>query len=325
MVNTFISAISAEQAFQIATGEPLPQHVKCLNQNLDNQPVPVANGYEFSGVNAGIKKTYPDLMMLKSTPPAVSAGVFTTNRVRAACVDYNEALVKQGSKVGAIVCNSGNANACTGNQGKTDTETTAHLAAEALKLQDASVFVASTGVIGKNLPMALIKSGISESAAQLSSLSLDRAAEAIMTTDTFSKFLSLAVELENGQTIHLSAIAKGSGMICPNMATMLGFFVTDASVSQSLLQQTLSDLNTQTFNAISVDGDTSTNDMALLLANGASETPELTAGSEDYNRFRSALHYQMLVMAKLIVLDGAGATKFIELDVKGAKSVDDAL
>lgn len=324
MVNTFLNAISSQEAFKIATEEPRPQYVHLLNHNMESSALQIANGFQFSGIHAGIKKTNADLMLLKSSPLAVSAGVFTTNKVRATCVDYNEALVHSDKKIGAIVCNSGNANACTGKQGEIDNKLMAGYAQDALDLPSKSVLVASTGVIGQNLPMEKIKSGIEKSIPELSENGIYSASKAILTTDTFSKFLSLKVELSSGQTITLSAIGKGSGMICPNMATMLGFIITDADISKSLLQATLSELNQVTFNAISVDGDTSTNDMVLLLANGASGTPEITEDTEDYNRFKLALHYMMLVLAKLIVLDGEGATKFIELDIRGAQCQEDA-
>ncbi len=324
MGNTFISAISSGEAFKIACSEPLPEYAKLLNQNLEPQNVKVAKGFKFTGLNAGIKYETPDLMLMTSTPPAVSAGVFTTNTVRAACVGFNEIRVHGSEKISAIVCNSGNANACTGEQGEHDNQAMADLVANTLGISASSVLVASTGVIGQLLPMQKIESGIQKSAQHLNAKSLDKAALGIMTTDTFSKFLSIEVELTGNDKITISAIAKGSGMICPNMATMLAFIATDASIEKPLLQQTLSELNQSTFNAISVDGDTSTNDMALMLANGESKTPTLKEGSEDYERFKTTLHYLLRSLAKLIVLDGEGATKFIELDIQGAKTLDDA-
>ncbi|MEW6308001.1 MAG: bifunctional glutamate N-acetyltransferase/amino-acid acetyltransferase ArgJ [Bacillota bacterium] len=271
-------------------------------------------GYRAAAVQAGIRKQRPDLALLVSDVAASAAGCFTTNLCAAPCVDWTRGAVR--GKVSAILVNSGNANACNGAQGAKDNAAMAAAAAAALGVEASGVAVASTGVIGVPMPMAKVLPGISRLAAALSPEGGAAAATAIMTTDTRPKERSLAINLTQG-TVTIGAMAKGSGMVHPNLATMLTFITTDAAVPGPLLQAMLAQAMARTFNMITVDGDTSTNDMVVALANGAAGVA-VGPGTEDAAVFAAALESVCLAMAQAIVADGEGAQRTIAVTVSGA-------
>ena len=272
-------------------------------------------GFKTAGVYCGIKRKRNDLALIVSDVDAVAAGVFTTNIVQAPCVVSNQTHLQDGL-ARAIVVNSGNANACNGEQGWTDAVAMVNHAADALKLPHRRILSASTGVIGTKLPLEKIVAGIQNAAGKLHGETCDDTAQAIMTTDTFLKQVAVEFQL-SGKTARLGAIAKGSGMIAPNMATMLGFLTTDAVIEQPVLQEMLRRVCWYTFNSITVDGDTSTNDMVLVLANGlAGNTPIDSLESEDARTFEKALYSVCLYLAKEIARDGEGATKLVEVTVQ---------
>ena len=279
--------------------------------------------FKASGVSSGIKKNgKKDLCVIYSEKESVAAATFTTNKVKAAPVLLNMEHI-QSENIRAIVANSGNANACTGKQGQEDANTMAELTASLLNISSDSVLVASTGVIGVPLPMHCIESGIRNACKNLSYDGGIDAANAIMTTDTFTKSVTVETEL-GGKKILLSGIAKGSGMIHPNMATMLSFIVTDANITKSMLQEALSESIKKTYNMISVDGDTSTNDMVMVLANAAAGNKPIETKDASFDTFKDALDLLNTELAKLIARDGEGATKLIECTVANAKSDTDA-
>lgn len=280
-------------------------------------------GFQFSAVEAAIKKPgRKDLALIFSEVPAVACAVFTTNKVKAAPVLLSEERIKSGTAQ-ALIVNSGNANACTGDNGLIAAGETSHLVAAGLEISDDSVQVSSTGVIGVQMPMNRIRAAIPDLIKGLSSGTLDDIAQAIMTTDTFPK-----MEARSGTAGELSytvaGIAKGAGMIMPNMATMLSFIITDAAVEPVFLQQTFRQAVDNSFNSITVDGDMSTNDTCLLLANGMAENPVIAAGTPEAEMFEALLQDVLLSLAKQIVRDGEGATKFVEVRVNGAKEYSDA-
>ncbi|ACF14729.1 arginine biosynthesis bifunctional protein ArgJ [Chloroherpeton thalassium ATCC 35110] len=303
---------------------PKPEHVSILAALDQETAEATPKGFSFAGLHSGVKNRNKDLMLSYSEHPAIAAGVFTTNVVKAPPVVLSQEFVAKSNAIRAIVCNSGNANACTGEPGMKDAKAMAEITAKALKILPEEVVVSSTGVIGRLLPMEPIKNGILQASQELSPIGFQNAAAAIMTTDTFTKTLFIEIELVSGKKVKLCGMAKGSGMIHPNMATMLAFLSTDATFEKSVLQQALSESNQCSFNCISVDGDTSTNDMVVVLANGAAQAELIEPGSENYDRFQVALQYLMTVLGKLIVLDGEGATKFIELNIEGAETDEDA-
>jgi len=280
-------------------------------------------GFSSGAVSADIKySNRNDLMLLSADAPCIAAALFTTNLCCAAPVMLSQDhLVRSASSIRALVCNSGNANAATGEQGMRDARSMAEAAARVLGIKPEEVLVASTGVIGQLLPMEKVLDGIATLPSSLQRESVLDTARAIMTTDTFPKFFTIEVRLSKG-SIRLSGLGKGSGMICPNMATMLAFLATDAAIAPSLLQKALLQANRNSFNAITVDGDTSTNDMVAILASGAG--PEIAADSMDYTLFCEALEALMTFLAKLIVIDGEGATKLVEVRVAGAADDRDA-
>jgi len=273
-------------------------------------------GFRTAGVYCGIKRKRNDLALIVSDVDAACAGVFTTNIVQAPCVSSNQAHLADGL-ARAIVVNSGNANACNGEQGYADAVAMVSHAASALGLPVRRVLSASTGVIGTKLPLEKIIAGIEAAVPKLHRDTCDDAAQAIMTTDTFLKQVALEFTLSGGKTVRLGAIAKGSGMIAPNMATMLGFLTTDAAIEQPVLQEMLRRVCWYTFNSITVDGDTSTNDMVLALANGlAGNDPIDSLESADAREFEKALYSVCLYLAKEIARDGEGATKLVEITVQ---------
>jgi glutamate N-acetyltransferase / amino-acid N-acetyltransferase len=276
-------------------------------------------GFRFSAVEAAIKKPGRlDLALIFSEVPASVAAVFTTNKVQAAPVLISRKRVQNG-RCRALLVNSGNANACTGEQGMADALECGRRTAESLGLPDEELLIASTGVIGQPLPMDRYRRGIQPLVDGLAGGTLDDVAKAIMTTDTFDK-IERRRGLAGGQEYCIQGVAKGAGMIQPNMATMLSFLVTDAAVDPELLRSAFGEAVDGSFNAITVDGDTSTNDTALIMANGAAGNPCIKAGTPEANVFIALLHDILLSLAKKIVKDGEGATKFVELRVVGAAS-----
>ncbi|HYF92823.1 MAG TPA: bifunctional glutamate N-acetyltransferase/amino-acid acetyltransferase ArgJ [Symbiobacteriaceae bacterium] len=282
-------------------------------------------GFLAAGVHANVKGkggTKKDVAVLFSRIPCAAAGVYTTNKVKAAPVLLSQQRTATGS-LQAIVVNSGNANACTGEQGMKDAEAMAVLTAKALGLEPGAVGVASTGVIGVPMPMDRVKAGIATAAASVSESGGQAAAEAIMTTDTFDKQYAVQFDL-GGATVTIGAMAKGSGMIHPNMATMLGFVTTDADVDSGALHVALKAATEKSFNMITVDGDTSTNDMIIALANGLAKNSRVVVGSTLFDTFAAALEQVLVHLAKEVARDGEGATKLVEMRVKGAPTVEDA-
>ena len=291
-----------------------------------NGGVTAPKGFLASGLNAGIKnQTKKDMAMVFSSTPCAAAGVFTTNLVKAAPVKWDKEIVTTSPYVQAVVVNSGIANACTGAEGLGYCADTAAEAAASLNIPKTAVLVASTGVIGKQLPIDKIKSGVTALSKVLGSSREDAklAAEAIMTTDTKSKEVACTLEL-GGKQVTVAGMCKGSGMIHPNMCTMLCFVTTDAAISHELLQKALSEDVVDTFNMISVDGDTSTNDTVLVMANGQAENTPITKEGEDYKTFCEALHFIMLELSKKIAGDGEGCTCLFEATVIGAKDKNQA-
>lgn len=288
-------------------------------------PLPVL-GYDAAGIVCGIKKSgAPDLALIASRLPCKAAAVFTQNAFPAAPVLYDRALLGLNpDAVHGVLINSGCANACTAVQGNVNARRMAEAAEKALGSSDHTVFVMSTGVIGVQLPIEKIESGAPQVADQLAPNGWEAAARAIMTTDVFPKWASRQAEVD-GVTVTVTGIGKGAGMIHPNMATMLAVLATDVNISQPLLQQALVETANRSFNRISVDGDTSTNDTVLVLANGAAGNAEITdPASPDYAAFVRALEGASAELAKLIVQNGEGVTKFVTIRVEGAASDDDA-
>jgi glutamate N-acetyltransferase/amino-acid N-acetyltransferase len=280
------------------------------------------SGFKASGIAAGIKKeNIPDLALIFSEYDSVAAGVFTTNKVKAAPVLLTEDhIMDRWARI--IIANSGNANACTGPIGIKDARSIAELIAKELDVRADEVLVASTGVIGASLPMDTIARAIPELVSEMSEGGIAAAAEAIMTTDSFPKISSIDGEA-GGQPYRITGISKGAGMIMPNMATMLCFVITDINISGTLLQNALLSSNEVSFNRITVDGDTSTNDMVLVMANGAAGNKNLT--TEEYDDFVMALKKVMTDLALMIIRDGEGATKVVHVKVRGAASEEGAL
>jgi glutamate N-acetyltransferase/amino-acid N-acetyltransferase len=260
--------------------------------------------------------------MIASDGPTVTDAVFTTNKVRAGCVRVSQQHIKE-SDTRAIIANSGNANACTGVQGIEDAKSMCKGVAEALGVRIRQVLVASTGIIGMMMPMPRITPRIRELAEALSPDGSAQAAQAIMTSDTRPKSYSIEVPC-GGATFRIGGIAKGAGMICPNMATMLCFITTDAKISRDELRKAVRIAVDQSFNRITIDGDTSTNDTVVVMSNGMAECPPIKKGSPEMEIFRCALHKVMLELAKMIVADGERVTKFVEIRVRNARTQDDA-
>lgn len=289
--------------------------------------VTTPKGYKAAGLRAGIKagKTNKDMAMIYSLVPAAVAGTFTRNIVKAAPVMWDKNLVETVGVAQAVVVNSGIANACTGAAGYEDAKKTAKLAGEALGVDEDKVLVASTGVIGFTLPMDIIESGIDmlkDSISDSREAAID-AATAILTTDTHKKEIAYEFEI-GGKVAHIGAMCKGSGMIHPNMGTMLGFITTDVAIEQPLLQKALRATIEDTFNMVSVDGDTSTNDTVLVMANGLAGNELISEENDDYNTFKDALYAVNEYLAKQIASDGEGATRLFEVNVVGAPDVNTA-
>jgi len=280
-------------------------------------------GFQFSAVEAAIKKPgRKDLALIYSEVPATACAVFTQNTVKAAPVLLSAERIRSGSTQ-ALLVNSGNANACTGENGMVIARETTHLVAQGLGLADEAVQVSSTGVIGVQMPADRIKAAIPALIDGLSSGTLDDIAQAIMTTDTFQKMEARSGQA-GGVSYCVAGIAKGAGMIMPNMATMLSFIISDACVEPAFLEQAFRTAVDCSFNAITVDGDMSTNDTCLIMCNSQAGNPAITAGTPEAGVFQDLLHDVLLSLAKQIVKDGEGATKFVQIRVSGATSDADA-
>ncbi|MEH1929416.1 bifunctional ornithine acetyltransferase/N-acetylglutamate synthase [Nostoc sp.] len=275
-------------------------------------------GYQAAGITAGLKPSLlPDLALIFSEVEAIAAGVFTTSQVKAACVEYCRQRLQAKHSARAILCNAGQANAATGTQGYLDTLESGMAIAQALNISSESVLLASTGVIGQRIKMDALRSGIPKVVAALSKTGSDAAAGAIITTDLVTKSIALETTISD-RPVRIGGIAKGSGMIHPNMATMLAFVTCDAVVSPHLWQQMLARAADRSFNSLTVDGDTSTNDSLIALANGQSRTPAITEWGAEAEKLEAMLTAVCQHLAKAIARDGEGATCLIEVEVTGA-------
>lgn len=286
--------------------------------------VTAAAGFVAGGLHAGLKKCpdKKDLAIIHSLAPAVVGAVFTQNKFAAAPVNWCRQVVA-GGRAQAVVVNSGNANACTGAEGAANAAEMAAVCGKALQAPPEQVLVCSTGVIGVQLPMPLLREGIATCAAQLSTQGGQAAAEAIMTTDLYCKETAVSYQYQ-GKTVTVGGIAKGSGMIHPNMATMLCFITTDLQIEAAALQQAVKEAADASFNMVTVDGDTSTNDSMLVLANGQAGNETVQADGAGYAEFVQALTLVAARLARLMAYDGEGATKLLECQVCGAPSLQDA-
>jgi len=288
-----------------------------------NGGVTAAKGFKAASVSCGIKKSKKDdLALLFSDGPCASAGTFTINRIRSGSVALSEERIKKGNAQ-AIIVNSGNANCCSGNKELKNAASVTDLTARRLGLDNSKVLIASTGIIGRPLPAGKILKGINSLVKGLKVNNGSKFAKAIMTTDTVHKEIAVKITIGN-KKVTIGGAAKGSGMICPNMATMLAFFTTDALIERSALKAAFKEAVQGSFNRITVDGDMSTNDSAFILANGMAQNRVIRKASADYFKFLDALKAVSIDLAKKIVLDGEGATRFIEVAVKGAGNKQDA-
>ena len=298
-----------------------------INENqIKEAYITLPKGYIANGVHAGLKPNgNPDLAFIASKTPANVAGVYTSNLVKGHSLTRSISIIRSQKTVRGIVINSGNANACVGEDGEKDAEEMAKCAASVIGAESKDILTASTGVIGSRLPLDKLTAAIPDLVKNASSSEEcgHLAERAIMTTDTQPKEVA-ATDIVFGTEITLAGIAKGSGMIHPNLATMISVFTTDANISQDVLQSMISANVKDTYNRVSVDGDTSVCDMVVILANGATETPEIKAGSEEYDVFKEAFHALCIDLAKMIASDGEGASKLVEVEVNGAKTANDA-
>ena len=288
--------------------------------------VTAAKGFKAACTAAGIKyKGRDDMAMIFSGEPCECAGTFTRNKVKAACVKWDRELVSSGKKLHAVVINSGIANACTGEEGFEACRKTAEAVEKSLKVPSASVAVASTGVIGMQLPVDKLVKGVEDMSGKLSESpeSGTNASKAIMTTDTVNKETAVSFSV-NGKEVTIGGMCKGSGMIHPDMCTMLAFLTTDAAIDRDLMQKAVSEVVNETFNMITVDGDTSTNDTFMLLSNAQAGNERICSEGEAYNCFKEALYMVCRDLARRMAADGEGATKLFEAKVVNAKSKDDA-
>lgn len=290
---------------------------------IETGTVTSPKGFLGVGEHVGIKKEKKDLALIYSTVAAKAVGTFTQNVVKAAPVLWDKMIVENYDHARVIAINSGVANACTGQEGIENNEEFAKIVADNFSINKEEVLICSTGVIGKQLPMEVIKKGVEQVKPLLKEDGGMDVATAILTTDTKAKHLAVEIEL-GGKTVTIGACCKGSGMIHPNMATMLGFITTDCNISKTLLNKALKEIIPDTFNMISVDRDTSTNDTVLLLANGLANNPEINEENTDYQVFKEALYYVNEFLAKAIAGDGEGATKLLEVQVHGANSINQA-
>ncbi|MCX7745622.1 MAG: bifunctional glutamate N-acetyltransferase/amino-acid acetyltransferase ArgJ [Clostridia bacterium] len=291
--------------------------------NIIDGGVTAPKGFTAAGEASGLKKNgKKDIAVVASVDTAVAAGVFTTNVVKGHSLQVTMENIKNGY-ANAIVINSGNANACVGEEGYKDAKEMADLTAKLLQCEPENVLVGSTGVIGMRLNMPAVRSGIRTACTRLSEEGGHDAEEAIMTTDTIAKEIAVEFELQD-ETVRIGGMAKGSGMIHPNMATMIGVITTDANISRGLLDKTLKQVVKHTFNRVSVDGDTSVCDMVLMLANGEANNAGIVKEDAEFEKFKKALEFVCTYLARLIAKDGEGATKLIEILVNGALDEEDA-
>ncbi|HCC68712.1 MAG TPA: ornithine acetyltransferase [Nitrospiraceae bacterium] len=282
-------------------------------------------GFKFSAISAGIKKTKAtkkDLALIFSDVEATVAGLFTTNKIKAAPVKLDISKLASG-RGQAIIVNSGNANACTGIQGLRDAEEIVDITAKGLGINPELVYIASTGVIGEHLPMEKIRHAIPEAVRNLSSNTIEDVARAIMTTDTFPKIFMKKIKIK-GKTGTIAGIVKGAGMIHPKMATMLGFIMTDIAIDHRSIDKALREATRKSFNRLTIDGDTSTNDTIIIMANGCLDNKPIELSSSQFSGFQIALNEVTYNLARMIARDGEGATKLIEVTVKGTKTESDA-
>ena len=280
--------------------------------------VTAPKGFRAGGITAGLKPSgSPDLALIVSDVDAIAAAVFTTSQVRAACVDYCRQQLQAKPTARAILCNAGQANAATGAQGWADAVESAQLTAQALNISPEQVLIASTGVIGQRIKMEQLRSGIPQLVEALSEDGSDHAARAIITTDLVPKTIALELTVDH-RPVRIGGICKGSGMIHPSMATMLAFVTCDAAISPHLWQEMVSRAANKSFNQVTVDGDTSTNDCLIALANGESRTPAITEPGANAEKLEAALTEVCMHLAKSIARDGEGATCLIEVQVSGA-------
>jgi len=287
--------------------------------------VTAAKGFRAAAVNCGVKNpeaTRLDLALIVSDAPTVTDAVFTTNKVRAACVRVCQQHIKE-SDTRAIIANSGNANACTGVQGIQDAKAMTKAVAEELGVKMRQVLVCSTGIIGMPLPIQRILVKVPDAVSKLHDQGSEDAMRAIMTSDTQPKTFAVEVPCGKG-SFRIGGIAKGAGMICPNMATMLSFITTDAKIGKDELHRSMRYAVEKSFNCITIDGDTSTNDTVIVMSNGQSDVPTIKKNSPEAELFRCALHKVMLELAKMIVCDGERVTKFVEIRVRNARTLGDA-
>jgi len=280
--------------------------------------ITAARGFLASGIHCGIKYKKRDLALIYSVIPSSACGLFTQNRVKAAPIKVTQSHLRENNRAQAIVVNSANANCCTGSQGIRDARRMCESVAGRLCIKPDDVLVASTGIIGQRLPMKKIKNKTALLVERLSSLASLEAAEAIMTTDTLPKQISVEVKIGRAK-VKVGGIAKGAGMISPHLATMLAFITTDAAIDKRRLKTALEDAADNSFNLITVEGDTSTNDMVLVLANGLAANKVMT--TEDFKVFRKALNFVCLSLAKMIIKDAEGASKFVEIHVEEARDI----
>ncbi len=290
---------------------------------LENKSISDVQGFKAAGIVAGLKQSgKKDLALIYSEKKAVAAATFTTNKVKAAPVLLNMEYIKN-ENTQAIIINSGQANACTGKNGFEDSKTIAEITAAELGLDPKEVLQASTGVIGVSIPMDIMKEGIKKICSLKSEEGGKDAAQAIMTTDTKSKEITVEIVLD-GKKVLISGMAKGSGMIKPNMATMLSFVVTDVNISKAMLNKAVKESVADSYNMISVDGDTSTNDTMICLANGAAENELIDSENEEFTIFKEALDFVNKELAKKMARDGEGATKLVEVEVINAQDIESA-
>lgn len=288
--------------------------VQKIQKQYSHKNVITPKGYRAGGMHCGLKYKRSDLAIIYSEVPAHVAGVFTTNAIQAAPLHVTKEVVYETKKMQAIVVNSGNANACTGKQGLENAYKMQQATAEKLGIDSNLVGVASTGIIGEQMNMGPVLKGINQLYIGTSSENAIQVSQAILTTDTVTKTTSYILDID-GKEVTISGVAKGSGMIAPNMATMLAFITTDAAVTSEALQQALSSITDQTFNSITVDGDTSTNDTVLVMANGMAENDMLTDEHPDWDLFVEGVRAVSEDLAKMIAKDGEGATKLVEVNV----------
>ncbi len=284
--------------------------------------ITLPRGFKAAGLKCGLKKSKKDLALLLSEVPARTTALFTTNRIQAAPLKVTKEHLRNGWAQ-AVIVNSGNANACTGKKGLEDARLMAKITARSLKIREKNVLVASTGIIGRPLPMNKISRGIKELTKRLEGKGGLSAAEAIMTTDTRPKEKAVKFRLK-GKEVSIGGMAKGSGMIFPHLATMLSFITTDALIAKGALRKALKDSVDKSFNRITIDGDMSTNDMVVILANGLAENKEIEEKDGDFQTFRKALDFLTSSLARMMVVDGEGTTKFVEIKVKTARSSQEA-